>query len=600
MIEKKKSWKRELLKHPVTVLFSVGIGVVIGLCNRQISRFFGIPDFAQIFTLPGQLYLYYLQMTVIPIIVTAIASSLGRLMRNKDAAGLIKRLTLVFFICIMITAVMGVMFGAIGRPGSGLDENNRTLLSKLIGGGPGDGNSSILEMSLSSDETSVEPVAESGLYSFFKALIPSNIFNALGLGNIMAIVFFSIIFGIAIGLLREDSATILIDFLSALFEAFQNLIGWSLYILPFGIICLMAGQISQVGIGVFLAMSKFIIVYSIGTVLLFVLSTIAIWLRSGIANPFFVLQAVFEPILLAFATRNSMATLPSAITSLVKKLQFSKSAVNLTLPLGITLARFGNIFYFGIAVFFVVDIYGMQLDVIHYLMIVAGVIFAGTATAGASGIVTLSVISIVLNILSLPTEAVLVILMAIDAIIDPLRTFQLVYVNMAATALIARPYYKKSRSENVRAEPDEQNAVDLIKFAFVTRKLDILSDDIVKQYGRGLIVNEDTYNRYRDQFEFRRLDRIAANDSSDSSKTFDIYEVYSVKGNIKEPVKKLFDFYETGLQYYFDGNFKTAYKYFNTVYKNLPSDMPSKVMRERCARYAKNSLFYNPGGTDTV
>jgi proton glutamate symport protein len=599
-MNKQKSYvKRAILKHPLTILLSVGIGVVIGLYNRQISALLGIANFAQLFTLPGELYLYYIQMTVIPIIITAIASSLGKLMRNKNAAGLIKRLAVVFLLCIVFTAVAGVMFGMIGQPGSGLDENNRTLLSKLIRAGDGEGNSGVLELSLSSDEEDLASSWESSLSNFFRALIPSNIFNALGAGSIMAIVFFSIIFGIAIGFLKEESATMLLDILSALFEAFQNLISWSLYVLPFGIICLMAGQIAQIGIGVFLAMSKFILVYSIGSVFLFVVSTIAIWLRSGIANPFRVLSAVFEPILLAFATRNSMATLPSTITCLNEKLDFSKSAVSLTLPLGMTLARFGNIFYFGIAVFFVVEIYGMQLELVHYPMIVAGIIFAGTATAGASGIVTLSVISIVLNLLSLPVEAVLVILMAIDPIIDPLRTFQLVYMNMAAAALIARPYYGKPLEADIppQAEADEQEMFDKIKFDFVKRDLDVLSGDIVKQYGRGIIVNEDTYQRHRDRFEFRHLDRIAADERS---LTFDIYEVYSLKGNIKKPIKKLFEFYETGLDCYFAQDFKTAYKYFNTVHKNLPSDMPSKIMLERCVRYVKYPPPHNWNGTDIV
>jgi hypothetical protein len=102
-----------------------------------------------------------------------------------------------------------------------------------------------------------------------------------------------------------------------------------------------------------------------------------------------------------------------------------------------TLGRFGNIFYFGLAVFFVVQIYGAQLHAAQYLIILLGVIFAGTATAGASGIVTLSVLSIVVNPLNLPVEAILVIFMAIDPIIDPFRTFLIVFVNITATSFVA-------------------------------------------------------------------------------------------------------------------------------------------------------------------
>jgi hypothetical protein len=186
---------------------------------------------------------------------------------------------------------------------------------------------------------------------------------------------------------------------------------------------------------------------------------VIIWVRSGIANPFKVLSLLFEPIMLAFATRNSMATLPSAITCLDDKMSFDKTTVNLTLPLGMTLGRFGNVFYFAVAVFFVVQIYGMELATAQYATVFLGVVFAGTATAGASGIVTLSVISIVLSPLNLPVEAVLVIFMAIDPIIDPFRTFLLVYGNISATTLISgkrKSYGADTLSVIIRKNPDRQ------------------------------------------------------------------------------------------------------------------------------------------------
>jgi adenylate cyclase len=199
----------------------------------------------------------------------------------------------------------------------------------------------------------------------------------------------------------------------------------------------MAEQIAAVGIQIFMAMSKFIALYCIGTGILFVLATLVIWRRSGQKNPFKVLSIMFEPVMLALATRNSMAALPSAINCLHRSLGFDKNQVNLTLPLGMTLGRFGNIFYFGVAVFFVAQLYGTNLTIVSYVIILIGVILAGTATAGASGIVTISVIGIALSPLNLPVEAVLVIFMAIDPIIDPFRTLLLVYANIAATAVVA-------------------------------------------------------------------------------------------------------------------------------------------------------------------
>jgi proton glutamate symport protein len=430
--------KSSFLKHPATVLAAAAIGVVLGWFNIPLSRALGIVDFATVIAIPGRMYLFYLQMTVIPIIITATASSLGKLMRNKSGTGLIRRVVIVFGVCAIAVTFIGILFGALGGPGAGLDRNTRSLLSKLISNSNAGGISGVLEINLGVADSTIGSVSQPSLTQFFTELIPPNIFAALSSGSMMAIVFFSIIFGIAIGILKDESASTLINLLTAIFETFQKLINWSLYLLPFGLICLMAEQIAKAGPQIFMAMSKFIILYSIGSVVLFLAATVVIWMRSGIASPFRTLSIAFEPILLSFVTRSSMATLPTAITCLDEKMRFDSTAVNLTLPLGITLFRVGYIFYFGIAVFFVAQIYGMNLVFMHYLMIFLGVIFAGIATAGATGIVVLSMISIVLRPLGLPVEAVLVIFIAIDPIVDPFVTFLNVYVNMAAASLIAK------------------------------------------------------------------------------------------------------------------------------------------------------------------
>jgi proton glutamate symport protein len=400
-------------------------------------------------------------MTVLPIIITAIASSLGRLMRDKSSAGLMGKITVMFVLCIVATALTGMLLGMIGRPGAGLDEKTRELLSKLISSADKDGLSGALEVSIRSIQQGGSVVRGPSLVNFFRDLIPSNIFQALTSGSTMAIVFFSIIFGVAIGILKEESASLLISLLSAIFEAFQKIINWSLYLLPFGLVCLMAGQIAAVGPQIFMAMSKFIILYAVGTVLIFIAATAIMWVRSGIASPLKALAFLFEPVLLAFATRNSMATLPSAITALDKKMGFNSNTVNLTLPLGMTLGRFGNIFYFALGTFFVAQIYNTPLGIMHYFIIFLGVVFGGTATAGASGIVTLSMISIILNPLGLPVEAVLVIFMAIDPIIDPFRTFLIVYMNMAVTSLVARHEGDQENSGEAEAETEKSGEVPL-------------------------------------------------------------------------------------------------------------------------------------------
>jgi Na+/H+-dicarboxylate symporter len=119
-------------------------------------------------------------------------------------------------------------------------------------------------------------------------------------------------------------------------------------------------------------------------------------------------------------------------------LHFERESVSLMLPLGITIGRYGNIVYFALASLFVVQLYDQPLSATGLVIVVIGSVFAGMATAGSSGILTLAMIGIVLGPLGLPVEAVLIVMMAVDAVIDPMRTFLIVYVNIATTSLIVR------------------------------------------------------------------------------------------------------------------------------------------------------------------
>jgi len=438
--------KATILKHPLTIMAGVIIGAVLGFYNKPISETLGIDNFAKFISFPGQLYLLFLKMTVIPIVITAISSSLGKLMRNKSNVRLIKKIVAVFVICMIVSAVMGMVGGILGKPGSGLSEETHILLTKIISS-ENNSSSGILEITLGSSNDTIEK-------------IPENIFKDFSLDSMMVIVFISIIFGIAIGFLPEESAILLINLCTALLHVFQKVISWSLFLLPFGLVSLLAGQVASIGVQVFLAMSKFIILYIIGVAVFFIGCTAIIWFRSEIRNPFKVVSMSFEPILLAFVTGNSMAALPSSIKCLCEKFNFNSNSVNLALPLGLTLGRFGNIFYFALGIFFIGQLYNTPFEPIHYLIILVGVILAGTATSGASGIATLSMLGIVLDPLSLPIEAVLVIFMAIDPIIEPFRTVLNMNMNMAATSLVAE---RGNKREIMDVDLDIQEAENKIQ-----------------------------------------------------------------------------------------------------------------------------------------
>lgn len=400
---------KRILKHPVTILLGAAIGIYTGLINGQISGVLGINNFSKILSVPGELFIFFLQMAAIPLVITAVASGLGKLMQNKTCLKLFGKIVYIFIIFMILCAVTGMAAGFLGKPGSGFNGDSRSFLFKFFAA---EQEASVMEAN-------------------------AGIFYILPFGSIMAILFFSVIFGIAIGFLPKKSASLLVNLCTLVFQALQKIISGSLCLLPFALICIFANLTAAAGLTVFTAMSDFLIMYGIGIAAIWLICTIIIALRSGVYNPFKLFSMLFEPSMIAFASRSQIQAVPSAVECLEKKMKFNSSEVNLTLPAGMTLGSFANIFYFALAVFFTAQIYNMSFEPMHYFIIFAGVILAGNAAVGAPGIASLPLISIILKPLGLPVEAVLVILIVLNPIIEPFRNFLIVYVSMAASSLIA-------------------------------------------------------------------------------------------------------------------------------------------------------------------
>ena len=195
----------------------------------------------------------------------------------------------------------------------------------------------------------------------------------------------------------------------------------------------------ETGLDIVEAMIKLIVVFYIGSLVCIIFNLIVIWIRSK-RSFFYVARAISEPLILAFSTRSSYATIPSSVKCLEENLYFERSITNLIIPIGITLLRYGNIFYFAIVTMFVTQLYDIEFGPTQFAITIIGSIFAGMATAGATGFATISFISIVLNPLGVPYEAVIVLLFAIDTILDPMRTTLIVQTNIMATSLISKIY----------------------------------------------------------------------------------------------------------------------------------------------------------------
>lgn len=404
----------KILRSPITLFISFVLGGYTGMYH---------PDYARLLSPFAGLYLAALQIAVIPIIVTSTSANIARI-AGSDHVHLIKNILGITFLFLFGVSGLGIVIALITKPGV-FDEIGYDL-AKMI-----HQSTASLAKELSLTDL-IEPSGMEFFADFIKDILPSNIISALAQGQILQIIVFSIIFGIAVAVYSKRKENQILEFLDDLKSTFQIIINRIIILLPIGVFFLLADQFAKISPEVILALLKFLIL-SIGTFLLLALiNSFFIWRYSsmGYWKSWYQLK---DPIVIAFSTRNSLVALPTAIETLVYKFNLDKSLTNSLMTLGISICRYGNILYFTFATIFIAQLYSTPLELSSYFIILVTSIIAGIMTSGVSGAATLYMMTFILDPVGLPFDAVLILFIAIDTIVDPLRSFINVHTNCATT-----------------------------------------------------------------------------------------------------------------------------------------------------------------------
>jgi proton glutamate symport protein len=263
------------------------------------------------------------------------------------------------------------------------------------------------------------------------------VFEALTKGMNIKILFFSILFGIAVGCLEKELSKPFFQIVEVTYLAVSKIVKALMYFLPFGTAGLLAAQVASVGMDALMAMTSFIVVMISSYLLLFMIGNITIAYSSGkgVWESILIME---KPILIALTTQTSIACIPSGLVAMAKGFSLDKQVSGLLIPLGFTAFRFGNVLYFAIAGIFIAQLYHIALSLDSLVIMLVGSIFAGIATAGTSGILTLTMLSIVVEPLGLPLDAVLVLFIVVDPILDPFRTLCTVHTNLVNTFIVVK------------------------------------------------------------------------------------------------------------------------------------------------------------------
>lgn len=387
------------------------------------------PEFSVSLAFIGDIYVDLLKMITLPFMVSAVIFSLQRLFREGGTGKLLWRVVIVFFSFSVAVAVLGALTLLIMRPGENLSAATMQTFGQIVGN---DLNSSDTVMSLQGVDAAKKTI---GFNEVLMSLVPTNIFSALANGDTLKALVFAMLFGLAVGHVPSRISDGLTHSLETIYHSCQTLVRWLNYPLPIVLFCMSAAQLGKTGIGPLQAMVQFVVAFCVASAIVLVIAAVIIWRRSN--NSFGqTLNALRGPFALALATRSSATCMPVMIESLADRLGFARSRVELLVPLTVSLLRVGPVVYYVCATLFIAQLYGRALTPMDVGIVLSASVLAGFASAGMTGLVTVSLVGMTCTYLGLPFEAAFILFLAVDPICDMLRTLVLVIGNTAAVSLI--------------------------------------------------------------------------------------------------------------------------------------------------------------------
>lgn len=365
----------------------------------------------------GDLFLRALKMIIVPLVFTSIVSGVTNLGGTKNL-GRLGLKTIFYYLSTSILAILtGLALVDIIKPGMGADLGFKMEVPELT-------------------------KSTGSIGDIFLRMIPTNIFEALASADMLALIFFAILFGIFITQVNDKPQLIMTDFFSSAFEVMMKLTSFIILFAPLGIFGIVAGIVSDQASDKTKLVSM---VQHLGIYMLTVLSGLAIHMfitlplllkLIGKVNPYLHFRAMSLPLITAFSTSSSSATLPFTIQSVENEAGVSNKISSFVLPLGATINMDGTALYECVAAMFIAQAYGIELGFIQQMIVV---ITALLASIGAAGIpmAGLVMMSVVLTAVGLPLEGVGLIL-AVDRILDMCRTAVNVFSDTCGAVIIAK------------------------------------------------------------------------------------------------------------------------------------------------------------------
>lgn len=330
-------------------------------------------------------------------------------------------LVFIFLGWVTLGAALGIGAGMLAGAGPGLTHADLDALGKILiteHGGHG-----------------VEKTSPAGLSTFLRQVIPHNVFEAFADGRSLAVVFISILMGVALGTSRTQAGERLLETVRGIYETFFTIMGWALYGLPLGLCCITASQTALLGAGVFVTLLRLIVLFYAGCVVLCVLYLGAMRYVTGRTFRT-LLTSLKGSLLLSFVASNSLVAMPIAMRSLVEELDQPAETVEMVAPLATAMNRHAYPLLFGLVTLYVASAYGVRLAPLDILVVCVASALVGMANVGPAASAA-PMAAVILASVGLPTQLAATALVETTAIVTPMLAMTHLFGSCATASIIA-------------------------------------------------------------------------------------------------------------------------------------------------------------------
>lgn len=408
------------------ILIGLVLGVIVG------AVFFG-NETAQSYLQPlGDIFLNLIKMIVVPIIISTLIVGVAGTGDMKQLGRLGGKTLIYFEVITTVAIVVGLLAANLFQPGAGIDMN------------------ALEKSDISSYVETTEAEEDKSKIQIIVDIVPKNIVNAMAEGDMLAIIFFSVIFGLGVAAIGDRGKPVL-----AFFQGTADAMFWVTNLVmkfaPIGVFALIGVTVSKFGIESLIPLGKLaILVYA--TMIFFVVVVLGITARIFGINIFKLIRMIKDELLLAYTTSSSETVLPRIMLK-TEKMGAPKDIVSFVIPTGYSFNLDGSTLYQAIAAIFIAQMYGIDLSIMEQITLMLVLMVTSKGIAGVPG-VSFVVLLATLGSVGIPLEG-LAFIAGIDRILDMARTAVNVVGNTLAALVMAK--WEKRFDEKQFAEYQAAN-----------------------------------------------------------------------------------------------------------------------------------------------